>query len=199
MNHQKQQALAISSPGSGQYGKFMSEAAIRTLTEPRDEDRRVVTQWLAENGVAHHVENELIVVSTDVAHVEALLRTEIIEVAHADLGKKLIIGGEYALPGEVSPAIAAIFGLRGLPLPQKPAIELGFPPHQKIESVTPAVLASTYSISGVSVQRGSKYAQAVAEVGMRLEPTQPAKPTSHLLSAVRLYCHPRRYSSRGST
>ena len=159
----KQQALAISSPGSGQYGKFMSEAAIRTLTEPRDEDRRVVTQWLAENGVAHHVENELIVVSTDVAHVEALLRTEIIEVSHADLGKKLIIRGEYALPDEVRPAIATIFGLRGLPLPRKPAIELGFLPDETVEKVTPSVLASTYSISGVSVQRGSKYAQAVAE------------------------------------
>ena len=159
----KQQALAASSPGSGQYGKFMSEAAIRTLTKPRDEDLRVVTQWLTANGVAHHVENELIVVSTDVAHVELLLRTEIIEVSHADLGKKLIVRGEHELPGDVRPAIAAIFGLRGLPLPHKPAIELGFLPNGTVEKVTPSVIASTYSISGVSVQRGSGYAQAVAE------------------------------------
>ncbi len=70
--------------------------------------------------------------------------------------------GDYHVPDEVYPNIAAIFGLHGLPLPPQGPIRTDA--NSGYASVTPTVLYQTYSVGGVSVNRSStKNIQSVGE------------------------------------
>lgn len=58
----------------------------------------------------------------------------------------------FELPDAVDAAVAAVFGLHGLPLPPRQALKGG---EKQPAKVTPAVLAKTYSISGAPKPSGS--------------------------------------------
>ena len=166
----KANALAASTPGNPQYGKYMTKKQIDELTAPRESELKAVTSWLDAHQISYSVANELVSASTTVGVAEKLLNTNFFRVSHPDHGIKTI-SGEYTLPIDVRRASAAVFGLRGLPLPkrvdqkkQAGIVEAPNPqPAGKPPKVTPTVLADTYSISGVSVKRGSGNTQAVAE------------------------------------
>ena len=159
----KANALAVSTPGNPKHGKFMTERQIAELTAPSASDMKTVTSWLDTHHILYSVSNELIKVSTTIGEAESLLGTKFYKVAHPDHGVKTI-SGEYSLPEGVGRATAAVFGLRGLPLPKRVDLRgSGTVEGGAADDVTPAVLASTYSISGVSVKRGSSNVQAVAE------------------------------------
>jgi len=116
-----------------------------------------VTSWLDSSEMSYTVSNELVAVSTTVGEAEKLLGTSFFQMSHPDHGIKTISG----LPRGVPHGVAGIFGLRGLPLPKRAGLQTPNP--SPTEKVTPAVIASTYSITGVSVKRGSGNTQAVAE------------------------------------
>ena len=154
----KANALAVSTPGHPRYGKFMTKQQIDALTAPHEADMKTVTSWLDSNQISYTVSNEIVSVSTTVSAAAKLLDTSFFRVSHLDHGTKTI-SGEFTLPRGVRSSVAGVFGLRGLPLPKRTDLK----GNADVEKVTPSVIASTYSISGVTVKRGSGNTQAVAE------------------------------------
>jgi subtilase family serine protease len=173
----KTTALAVSTPGNEQYGKFLTTADIDALTAPAPSDIGLVTGYLrsTSSGVRFTVHNELIHVNTTVAAAEHVLQTSLYALKHKVYGTR-VHANEPHLPVHVAVAVAAIFGLNSVPLPREPPLEdnakdkdtprrrlQSGPPPPPAARVTPAVLASTYSVGGVKVDRTGKNVQAVAE------------------------------------
>ena len=157
-------ALEVSTPSSPSYGHFLKQAEIDALTAPAAADVAAVTGWLAQHpAVACSADRERLLCRASVAAAARLLRTQFFLMSHAaEQRGPLVRAGSYALPAAVDGAVAAIFGLHGLPLPRR----LRAPPAAEAAaaSVTPAVLASTYGIAGVTAKAGdTTYRQAVAE------------------------------------
>jgi len=78
-------------------------------------------------------------------------------------GQQALRCADYSLPQDVHEATQAVYGLHGLPMaPKKRDHSRRL---QQVESakVTPAVLASTYKVSGVTPSGSENNRQAVAE------------------------------------
>lgn len=89
--------------------------------------------------------DRIFTVEAPVASAERLLSTTFRRLRNRRTGQESIRASSYTLPGSVAESVATIFGLHGLPLPPKRANPE--PPAQPA-AVTPAVLASQYSIKG---------------------------------------------------
>jgi tripeptidyl-peptidase-1 len=159
----RSQALSVSTPGQPSYGKHLTLQEIEALTAPFAKDIGVVAAFLEHHGLDFTLRHEAVHVSTSSGRAAAALGTSFHRVHHAALGvSRVISDGRLSLPHDVTSRVSAVFGLRGLPLPTASRPARGLPVGG--EKVTPAVLASTYSISGVSVERGApQHVQAVAE------------------------------------
>ena len=73
--------------------------------------------------------------------------------------QSIVRAADYELPDAVHDAVAAVFGLHGLPLPpMKPIM-----PKAGMAIVTPDVIKSTYKIAGVEPTRSPENRQAVVE------------------------------------
>lgn len=147
----------VSDPKSAMYTEYMSTAAIQDLTKPRAADVDTVTAWLARGGMSFTVDGERVIATGPVARAEALLSTKFSAIQGN--GKTLIRAGDYSLPADVEAASSAIFGLHGIPLPDRKVLTA---PGQPAD-VTPAVIAQTYKISGVTPAGSTTNRQAVAE------------------------------------
>ena len=110
-----------------------------------------------------------------VADAEALLATKFGLLRNAATGQSVLRAGDYSLPDAVEGAVAAVFGLHGVPLPPRQPLRSADP--DEPASVTPAVLASTYSIGGVTVSGSPNNTQAVAEFqGQYVKVSSPPMP-----------------------
>jgi hypothetical protein len=159
----RRRALEVSTPSSPSYGHFLKQAEIDALTAPAAADVAAVTGWLAQHpAVACSADRERLLCRGSVAAAGRLLRTQFFLMSHAaEQRGPLVRASSYTLPAAVDGAVAAIFGLHGLPLPRR---RRRAPPAAEAASVTPAVLASTYGIAGVTAKAGdTTYRQAVAE------------------------------------
>lgn len=119
---------------------------------------------LCSTGIAYTIRAENVRVETTVERASRLLDTTFRTVTHRESGKTVIRAADYRLPADVAEAVAAVFGLHGAPVPRPQVIRsqrVGDEP----ASVTPKVLYDTYSVGGVTVNRGGKNIQGVAEVG----------------------------------
>ena len=113
----KRIALAVSTPGNPSYGQHLEQAAIDALTAPDAADMSAVTGWLTDANIPHTVHRENVRVSTTVAAAEALLSTTVFTFTEKASGNTRLRASEYTLPPRVAAATAAVFNLRGLPLP----------------------------------------------------------------------------------
>lgn len=152
-------ALEVSDPDSAKYGQFLSQQEINDLTRPHAEDFQRVFDWLANHNIAFSQQHSQISVTCTVAQAEALLSTEFRVIASPNEGSKVIKAGDFELPASVAFSVSTILGLHGIPLPTPEPLGAAAAP----ADVTPAVLAQTYSISGVTVSRSATVRQAVAE------------------------------------
>ena len=158
----------MSTPGSSTYGKYLGQAQIDEITAPIAVDVTAVRSWLAaeqfEGDVVEAQGGRLFVLTAPATAMGALLKTKFRRVTNAATGQTTLRASSFALPTATAAAVAAVFGVHGLPLPPKhnqvAATPAGEPP-----LVTPAVIASTYNVTGVVVDRSpsSKNRQAVAE------------------------------------
>jgi hypothetical protein len=78
------------------------------------------------------------------------------------LARQVIRAGDYTIPDAVDAATSAVFGLHGLPLPRVAPLTSSSAPGDPVD-VTPDVIASTYSISGVTPAGSLTNRMAVAE------------------------------------
>lgn len=152
----------VSDPKSSDYGQYLSSSEVLELTQPNKEDMDVVLQWLHQiQGVSYQVTNGRNVrVTASVKAAETLLQTTFRSLYSEKTQQRLLRASDYTIPDKVNEAIGAIFGLHGMPLPPKSPLGASLP-HPA--AVTPAVLASTYSVSGVTPSGSDSNRMAVAE------------------------------------
>jgi tripeptidyl-peptidase-1 len=101
------------------------------------------------------------VIQVELSHQAAsnLLQTKFHHAVNNATMQSTIRAGDYFLPAEVDDAVAAAYGLHGLPLPPRQALAAPGTP----ASVTPAVIEKYYDVSGVTPSGSTKNRQAVAE------------------------------------
>jgi tripeptidyl-peptidase-1 len=161
----KKRAAAVSTPNSDEYGKFLSREQVQALTAPAPSHIRSVTAWLDKHQVPYTRANELLRVSATVDSAAALLSTTFAKYTDSG-GRSIVRASAYSLPPDVAEAVATIFGLHGLPLPTAERNVRGSSPAK----VTPAVIATTYSMGTPYVNRKGNNRQAVAEFqGQRMD------------------------------
>jgi hypothetical protein len=159
----KRIALEVSNPQSPKYGQYISQAKLDALIAPKSSDMTAVVSWLN----AHSMEFKQrgvsnLVVNTNVHAASALLNTRFHAIRNAATSQLIVRASDYELPDAVHDAVAAVFGLHGLPLPpMKPIVGTSAPGTPAL--VTPDVIESTYKIAGVKATRSPKNRQAVAE------------------------------------
>ena len=165
MTEVKRLAAEVNDPASAKYGQFLTQAELDHLTSPRASDISIVTGWLTVHGADFHwrtTSNVDVVTSVGVA--SAMLRTRFHNITQRDNNRSIVRAGAYSLPAAIHEATAAIFGLHGLPLPlRQPLIIESVAPNSPVAAVTPAVIGSTYNISGVKVSGSLNNRRAVAE------------------------------------
>lgn len=148
----------VSDPRSSVYGTYMTSVEVEELTRPSRTDISVVTSWLDSEDVNYTVVNHRDVrVMTTVGEASQLLTTNFRLITNDKT--QLLRATAFSLPAQVHEVVGAVFGLHGLPLPAVAPLTSTANP----VDVTPAVLASTYSISGVTPSGSTDNRQAVAE------------------------------------
>jgi tripeptidyl-peptidase-1 len=159
-------ALDVSNPDSPIYGKYLSQAQVDEITAPTAVDVAAVRSWLTTEQFPGNVEESqaghFFVLTAPAVAVAALLKTKFRRVTNAATSQTTLRASSFALPTAAADAVTAVFGVHGLPLPPKRNRVMAT---DGIPSVTPTVLASTYNVAGVTVDRSgkSKNRQAVAE------------------------------------
>ena len=157
----KRRALAASTPGTAEYGKFMSVAEIDDLTSPSPDAVNRVKSWLADSGIEHKVVRENIFVHTSVEKASSLLGTSF-STYRMD-GRALTKAGNFSLPAEVAEVLHTTLGLHGMPAPRNNPITMAKAGGATPPAVTPAVIASTYNIKKPYVNLEGTQVQGVAE------------------------------------
>jgi subtilase family serine protease len=175
----KRIALDASDPAFRNYGKFLSQERLDSLTAPTMSDASAVTDWLDANGVSHTKRSASnIKVTTSVENASRMLNTRFHEVINNEHGQSVVRATSYSLPDKVHQATRAIFGLHGLPLPPSHPLIVASTTTGSSAKVDPNVIASTYKIGGVKPTGSVKNRQAVAEF------------QSQYMSSKDLACHP---------
>lgn len=161
-------AARVSDPQSSKYGQYLTASQIQELVAPKSEHRSAVEQWLSESSIPYEVVNgEVIEASITVEAAKALLKTNFHYMLHRGHGQSALRAGNFELPRKINDAVAAVYGLHGLPLPPK-KLEVSASP----ANVTPAVIASTYKIPALTGSGSEQNRQAVAEFqGQTLAPS----------------------------
>ena len=153
-------ALAVSTPGELSYGKYLTPDAIAQLTAPSPSDMNTIVSWLDKHEITYARDKHILHVSTTAEAAAKLLRTDFGMYRRSSDSRIILRASDYNLPAAVAPAVAAIFGLHGTPLPHpEPLTASSSAP----AAVTPAVLAQTYHADAPYVDRAGKGTQAVAE------------------------------------
>lgn len=150
----------VTDPRSKHYTKYLSANEIAELTRPDRRDVKTVMRWLVGSGLSFELAHNgfAVRVTGRAADAAALLQTEFEVLLNADFPTHLVRATDFTLPADVEAAVSAVFGLHGLPLPAK---TIAFP--NAPANVTPAVIASTYSVSGVKPSGEKNNRMAVAE------------------------------------
>mmetsp|Transcript_11808 Transcript_11808/g.19887 ORF Transcript_11808/g.19887 Transcript_11808/m.19887 type:complete len:581 (-) Transcript_11808:370-2112(-) len=158
----KRRALAVNTPGDADYGSFMEQSEIDSLTMPIDADVRLVEAWLLKHALAYTLKRETFVVQTSIANASVLLGTTFF--TYHKEGRALTRAADYSLPASIADVTATIFGVQGLPMPRaEPILRVGENASLKMPKVTPSVIAATYSVGKPYVDRDGTNRQAVAE------------------------------------
>jgi len=165
MDELKRRALAASTPGAPEYGKFMTTKEIDDLTSPTSASVQRVKAWLLEHDVSSfRVLRENVFVRTNVATASNLLGTTF-STYRMDDGRALTRAADYSLPAEVAEVTATTLGLHGLPAPRADPIVLSRNDSaaKQPPKVTPSVIYETYSVDDPYVNLQGSNRQGVAE------------------------------------
>jgi hypothetical protein len=172
-------ALAAANPDAHEYGQFLSRSEVERFTSVDPRKVSLVAAWLggAVGMDAVKINRGRVSARLSEAAAEELLSTSFSSIVHVASGTRRRNAGAFSLPAQVDDAVAAVFGLHGLPaLPRTrfkngPIIQ-GYRNPERAK-VTPKVLANVYGINlPEGIEIASNYTQAVAEFqGCNVDPT----------------------------
>jgi len=152
-------ALAVSDPSSPSYTNYLTNDEIATMAAPSNADVAAVTGWLNAYQLNYTMTSKhTIEVTAPVASAEKLLNTTWRKLSNAETKQSVHRAGAYTIPAQVAGSVDAMFSVHGLPLPPRVHKVSGEP-----AVVTPAVIGTTYGISGVTPSGSAANNQAVAE------------------------------------
>jgi tripeptidyl-peptidase-1 len=161
---------AVTDPSSPRYGQYMSADEVQQLTAPSSVARESVEAWLRTADVKYTYRAATGTFEADgsVTAVQSLLSTHVTELYNIHTEQVQLRGGDVTIPSGVEEHVSAVYGVHGLPLPPATSASSRSSTDARDTSglpaeVTPKVIASAYDIGGVSVSRGTKNRQAVAE------------------------------------
>jgi tripeptidyl-peptidase-1 len=176
-------ALAVSTPGTPQYGQHLTSAHLLEMTEPTATDAAAVRAWIgteAECDTLVESTSRLVTLSCSAEGAGRLLSTGFRTLVNTKTNQRAVRATGYTLPASVEAAVSGIFGLHGLPLPPRassrpqwnqPIQADATAPAGQPANVTPAVINQVYKVKGVTVDREGANKQAVAEFqGLTPEP-----------------------------
>jgi len=166
MEKVRQIAKRVSDPSDSMYGKYLTQNQLDELMVPPKQALDTVARWATKGSCSASVLREVVSISCDSAAAEALLETECHMLQNHVTKQQAVRCSDYSLPKDVHELTQAVYGLHGLPMPPQKSERgrrLQFPPGQQPAKVTPAVIASTYKVSGVNASGSEKNRQAVAE------------------------------------
>jgi tripeptidyl-peptidase-1 len=170
-------ASEVSDPTHASYGQYLSSSDLRKLTVPSESHVTAVENWLSASNVPFNRVGEVVDVALTVETAVELFKTAFHHAANPTTGQSVVRADDYYLPAEVEDAVAAVYGMHGLPLPPRKPI-LGHPnpfPPQPV-NVTPAVIEKVYEVAGVTPSGSLKNKDAVAEFqGQTIEPSDIVK------------------------
>lgn len=164
----KQIAAKVSDPTHEAYGNYLSTTQINELTRPKASDIATIKQWLgtATDATVMATNDRTFQVHLPASSAADFLETTFRPVVNHGTKQASVLASDYQVPDDVH-AVANVMGLHGLPLPPRVSglndDVQGPSPPAKPANVTPAVITSTYGISGVTPQASSGNKQAVAE------------------------------------
>jgi tripeptidyl-peptidase-1 len=175
----RQIAAKVSDPTHAAYGNYLSTTQINELTKPKASDIATIKQWLgtATDATVMETNDRTFQVQLPASNAADFLDTTFRPVVNHGTKQASVLASDYHVPDEVH-AVANVMGLHGLPLPPRVNGVSGVsgvsglndtndvngpPPPTSPANVTPAVITSTYGISGVTPQASSGNKQAVAE------------------------------------
>jgi tripeptidyl-peptidase I len=154
--------LDVSTPSSKSYGKHQTADEVNALTRPSEATISTVYSWLRRNklaGSSHAIQGaSAFKIHATIRDIERAFQTTVSMVTDGSRIKAR--AGDYVLPALLSNHVDAVFGMHGLPLPERARIETF--PGQPFP-VTPAVIEKTYNISGVKGSGDKANRQAVGE------------------------------------
>lgn len=158
----KRLASDVSDPRSSFYGRFVPRAEISRLTAPDSAHVEAVEDWLVNAGVTFNRigGGQTIEAVISVAAASKLLNTEFHHAYCEKTKQRVLRAGDFWLPSQVHEAVAAVYGLHGLPAPPREVLRSSA---LDAPEITPAVLSATYKISGVKASNSMTNRQAVAE------------------------------------
>ena len=117
-------ALEVSTPTHKKYGNFLTSNEIDALTEPEPDTLQNVLLWLKKYNVVpmEIIRKRTIKVQATVAQIEKLLKTTVEIWEHSShSASPLLRATQYSLPSHLDNMIFAVFGLHGVPFPEKAA------------------------------------------------------------------------------
>jgi tripeptidyl-peptidase-1 len=161
VNFIREHLLRVSDPEKS-FGEHLTTEEIKSLTAPSKADVETVTAFFKGAQCESKLEGSVLDLDCSTSSVSKLLSTTFRMLSDGQQKHPRAAG--YRLPQSVADAVETVYGLHQLPLPvtkrgfASNATFPGAPP-----KVTPQVISSTYSISGVTPSSGSKNRQAVAE------------------------------------
>lgn len=151
---------SVSTPGSRNYGAYLSGEQVRHLVAPSDESAAAVIAWLNTHGVtAKPSPSGLnVVFKCSPSKVEEIFDTTVRTVRNVETGVNKLRARTYVVPDELNKHVKAVYGLHGLPLPPRKAFAM-----QEPAKVNPQTILEKYHVSRVAVSRSEQNRQAVAE------------------------------------
>lgn len=104
----EQVVLAVSSPGSPDYGKHLTREELRSYVAPTGQSVDDVTAWLAKYDVVPTVDNDWMTIATDVKTANAMLDAEFGWYEYEKGGGLKLRTLSYAVPDEIAEHIDLI-------------------------------------------------------------------------------------------
>lgn len=168
--------MAVSTPGSPDYGKFWSNEDLVALVAPPASVRQTVLSWLASSGV---VESEVtdngdaVGITTSLTKLESLFATTFKAFYSEEYGRVVFAAmGKWSLPEGVADYVDHVMAISQFPVQKprrsglisrigSPNIPEGLFPQNGV--ITPGVIRRIYNMSGIPTAKNPKASVAAVE------------------------------------
>ena len=141
---------------------------MNALSAPDPAHLEIIERWLGQHQISYTrpaPSSTVLLVQTSVRAAEELLATEYRQLSSALTGQALLRAGDVTLPEEVD-NVATIFGIHGLPLPERASMQSDADTHyyKKGQPITPTVIRELYGIDNKTAYTASNTTKATVNL-----------------------------------